>query len=392
MKKLLPPPLLRMFQRWATESDLIDDAATQANLRRMRMICPALGALNFLHVAIFLWLLQGPQPNLVSYQWKLGLAITHSCMGLLMLAFTVATYRVLRHSALLGLGRRLAQALFASGMLFSVAVAAVDQWVTPNISPFLVASIVSGVALYTRPRVAAGVYLASFAAFFGAMQVIQHSPDQMASNLVNGLAVSVTGLVLTVMLWRNFTTITLQQRELQTAHDELQRNHEELARLNRLDGLTGLYNRNTIVELAGLELDRAQRLGGPTSILLFDLDLFKSINDRFGHPAGDAALRHVAALVQRTVRSTDIAGRLGGEEFMLLLPGTTDDAARKLAEKLRLRFESNPLAWEGQSITVTASLGVAGTTPARRGSFDALYAEADRALYQAKEQGRNRVV
>lgn len=389
---LLPSRLRQVFQTWRTESDLIEDAAAIANLRRMRLMCPTLGALNFLHVAIFLWLLQEPQTSLLSYQWKVGLVVTHACMGVLMLVFTIATFRVLRQPAPTAAARWLGQALFALGMLFAVAVATVDQWVTPNISPFLVSSIVSGVAIYTRPRVAAAVYLASYLAFFAAMRFIQHSPDLLASNLVNGIAVSITGLVLSVMLWRNFTTITLQQRELQTAHNELQRNHEELARLNRLDGLTGLYNRNTIVELTVLELERSHRLGGPTSILLFDLDLFKSINDRWGHPAGDAALKHVAALVLRTVRSTDVAGRLGGEEFMLLLPGTTDEAARKLAEKLRARLESNPVPWEGEAITVTASIGVAGTTPADRCSFDDLYAEADKALYQAKEQGRNRVV
>lgn len=388
----LPLRLRQTLRTWKAESDQIDDAAALANLRRLRLICPTLGALNFLHVAIFLWLLQGPQPSALSYHWKVGLIASHGSMGLLMLAFTVATRQLLRAPHPVPYARWLGQALFASGMLFSVAVAMVDQWVTPNISPFLVASIVAGVALYVRPQVAAAVYLVSYLGFFGAMHLIQHAPDQLASNLVNGMAASVTGLVLSVMLWRNFTTITLQQRELRQANEELQRSHEELARLNRLDGLTGLYNRNTVVELAALELERSQRLGGPTSILLFDLDLFKSINDRWGHPAGDAALKHVAALVLRTVRSTDIAGRLGGEEFMLLLPGTSADAARTLAEKLRARLESNPVPWEGAAITVTASMGVAGTTPADHSSFDRLYAEADKALYQAKELGRNRVV
>ncbi len=388
----LPPRLRQVLLTWKAESDQIDDAAAMANLRRLRLVCPTLGVLNLLHVAIFLWLLQGPQPSDLSYQWKIGLVATHGAMGLLMLAFTVVTHQLLKSPQPAPFARWLGQALFASGMLFSVAVVTVDQWVTPNISPFLVASIVASVAIYIRPRVAAVVYLASYLGFFVPMHLIQHSPDQLASNLVNGMAASVTGLVLSIMLWRNFTTITLQQRELRQANEELQRIHEELARLNRLDGLTGLYNRNTVVELAALELERSQRLGGPTAILLFDLDLFKSINDRWGHPAGDAALKHVAALVHRTVRSTDIAGRLGGEEFMLLLPGTTDEAARKLAEKLRARLEANPVMWQGEAITVTASIGVAGTNPAAHCNFDRLYAEADKALYQAKELGRNRVV
>jgi len=171
----------------------------------------------------------------------------------------------------------------------------------------------------------------------------------------------------------------------------LQRKQQELERLTRLDGLTGLYNRNTFVDLTRQELDRANRQGSPTSILLVDLDLFKDVNDTWGHPAGDAVLKHVAELAKETVRRTDLVGRLGGEEFIVLLPNTAQEAAGKLAEKLRRRLETSPTVWEAGSIPVTASIGLAGTTAAEKRDFETLYTSADRALYQAKERGRNQV-
>ena len=121
--------------------------------------------------------------------------------------------------------------------------------------------------------------------------------------------------------------------------------------------------------------------------------IFRSrINDTWGHPAGDAVLRHVAALATGTVRSTDLIGRLGGEEFIVLLPNTSVEAGRRLAEKLRARLEASVVPWEGTHIPVTASFGLASTMPAEKLDFDHLYTEADKALYLAKQRGRNRVV
>jgi diguanylate cyclase (GGDEF)-like protein len=192
-------------------------------------------------------------------------------------------------------------------------------------------------------------------------------------------------------LWRNFTTIQMQQDQLDRANSELQIKQRDLERLTRLDGLTGLFNRRTFVELSRQELMRGQRQGSATAILLFDLDHFKRINDTWGHPAGDAVLRNVATVAARAVRGTDLLGRLGGEEFIVLLPSTSIEAARKLAEKIRAHLQANPAAWEGHSIAATASIGVAGTTAAQKRDFDSLYHEADKALYLAKTRGRNRV-
>jgi diguanylate cyclase (GGDEF)-like protein len=172
----------------------------------------------------------------------------------------------------------------------------------------------------------------------------------------------------------------------------------ENARLHRLverqastDGLTELPNRRHFEEALEGEIVRAERFGGPLSLILADLDGFKQVNDRFGHQAGDDVLRAFAEILRVTVREIDLPARYGGEEFAVLLPQTDLDGAQRLAERLRRALVSRPLsAGPGTLMAVTASFGVAtfpeAATPA------ALFAAADEALYRAKRKGKNCVV
>jgi diguanylate cyclase (GGDEF)-like protein len=166
--------------------------------------------------------------------------------------------------------------------------------------------------------------------------------------------------------------------------------HQIVERQASLDGLTGLANRRQSEDALAAELARAERLGGSVTMVLADLDSFKDVNDRYGHPAGDAVLREFAHVLRNSVREIDTAGRWGGEEFVVLLPGTDARGGAKLAERLRTDLESRPiLAPNGTALRVTASFGVASTPPAA-GAPD-LVAAADAALYEAKRTGKNRV-
>jgi diguanylate cyclase (GGDEF)-like protein len=152
----------------------------------------------------------------------------------------------------------------------------------------------------------------------------------------------------------------------------------------RTDELTGLPNRRGLERaVAGLESGRA-------ALLIADLDHFKRVNDRFGHVAGDAALRHVAGLLRRALRSQDTAVRIGGEEFALWLPDADLAVAAEVAERVRSMIEEAPLRWNGEEIRLTCSLGVAAM-PGSTSAVANLYRAADAALYRAKERGRNRV-
>jgi diguanylate cyclase (GGDEF)-like protein len=171
----------------------------------------------------------------------------------------------------------------------------------------------------------------------------------------------------------------------------------ENARLHRIverqalvDGLTGLANRRQCEETLEDELARVERFGGSLAVVVADLDWFKDINDRHGHPAGDAVLHEFAVLLQETVRDVDLAGRWGGEEFVLVLPGTDLAGGAQLAERVRAALAARTvLAVDGSQIPVTASFGVAAIPPAKTASE--LFAAADAAMYQAKRAGKNRV-
>jgi diguanylate cyclase (GGDEF)-like protein len=166
--------------------------------------------------------------------------------------------------------------------------------------------------------------------------------------------------------------------------------HRIVERQALVDGLTGLANRRQCEEALAAELARVERFGGPLAVVVADLDWFKDVNDRYGHPAGDVVLREFANLLQETLRDIDLAGRWGGEEFLLILPGTDLAGGAQVAERIRVALAGRiVLSVDGTPIPVTASFGVAATPPATTASE--LFAAADAAMYEAKKGGRNRV-
>ena len=166
--------------------------------------------------------------------------------------------------------------------------------------------------------------------------------------------------------------------------------HEEIYQLAIHDALTELYNRRHFIEMADKEIARAMRHVRPLSLCIVDVDLFKPINDRYGHISGDEVLRQIAGLLRRHARSDDLAARIGGEEFALLLPECDTAAAQAFAERLRETIADAAFAPGGEPQRITVSIGIATLAPGRD-SRPALMAAADAALYRAKSQGRNRV-
>ena len=163
----------------------------------------------------------------------------------------------------------------------------------------------------------------------------------------------------------------------------------ELQRQARTDELTGVANRRRLLQRLGQEFERVQRHQDLRCCLLeLDLDHFKAVNDRWGHATGDAMLVHVAALMQHAVRGLDLVGRIGGEEFVVLLPDTRLEEAQRLGERLRLQVAQSPLKHDGHTITVTVSLGLSDFGPQDRNAEATLH-RADQALYEAKAAGRN---
>jgi two-component system, cell cycle response regulator len=157
------------------------------------------------------------------------------------------------------------------------------------------------------------------------------------------------------------------------------------------DALTGVLNRRTIIEGLQREFARAQRDSLSIGVIMMDLDYFKRINDTYGHPVGDMVLCEAAQRVQQELRSHDLLGRYGGEEFLAVLPGCTAEETKKIAERLRQGLADRPLNFPGGRILVTSSFGVAASE-GDGANVEALLQLADASLYRAKHEGRNRVV
>jgi diguanylate cyclase (GGDEF)-like protein len=175
-------------------------------------------------------------------------------------------------------------------------------------------------------------------------------------------------------------------------HQSLHLSRLELQNQAHTDFLTGLANRRHFLELAELEVTRSIRYGSPLAAFMLDIDLFKKVNDTYGHKVGDLVLKRLSGIVLEALREVDVAGRFGGEEFAILLPETDGKQAVEVAERLRQLVESTPVILEnGLPLKFTVSIGISSFA-GKETNIDTLLNLADQALYKAKNSGRNKVV
>jgi diguanylate cyclase (GGDEF)-like protein len=247
------------------------------------------------------------------------------------------------------------------------------------------------------------VGLFSFYVFISSRMIIRVSPalllsfadmilavfykEQMPGQVVIALAFSLTITNLVGMIFSR-QYFDMRRAEFLARHEE-ERVQAELQRLASTDPLTGVYNRRRLLELAGDALYRFRRYCRPFTIMIMDLDGFKAVNDTFGHHQGDAVLVGFAGSISAEKREADALGRMGGDEFCLVLPETTTDAAVSLAERILLHCGNISLSDTINEVHVTTSIGISQAN-ASDTSLDPLFARADAALYSAKHSGRNR--
>lgn len=209
--------------------------------------------------------------------------------------------------------------------------------------------------------------------------ILSGAPTEMhydVSNLKQTVSVAI-GAATIIML--SFGLVLLSRERIES----------ELRQTALRDTLTGIPNRLAILEELADELERARRQRLPLSIAMLDLDHFKQINDNHGHLIGDAVLRHCADHLQQRLRRNDSIGRYGGEEFLLILPGTDASGALELVDQLRQSLTQHPAQGEGHAIALSFSAGVHGLTPAEHDDVTSMLLKADKALYAAKHAGRN---
>lgn len=206
----------------------------------------------------------------------------------------------------------------------------------------------------------------------------------------NALVQDEKGRKMIITTVRDITKRKQMEAELQKANEAFQALHETLREQATRDSLTGLYNRRHFNETIERELARSKRENYPVSVMILDIDLFKAINDSFGHASGDEVLRVLSELVKVKIRAGDIAYRYGGDEFVIVMPGAGEGIAKSRVERICRSF-SSVLIQEGEKkFSATVSAGIA-VYPQHGSNSDEILRSADLALYQAKQEGRNRV-
>jgi diguanylate cyclase len=220
---------------------------------------------------------------------------------------------------------------------------------------------------------------------FGSNRPVTSSSDFMYQNITVFPLASLSGSVdqICVVIY-DVTDEAISRNGM----NELNR---QLQQVSRVDGLTGLYNRRFWDEQFALEYKRGKRSDSPSSLIMLDIDLFKKVNDTYGHPAGDEVIRSLANIIKKATRETDFSARYGGEEFVVLLTETPEKNVHFVAERIRALVEKSVVEYDGLTIKYTVSLGVAGFRATYKDSL-AWLNSADKALYKAKELGRNKVI
>lgn len=369
----------------------VQGEATIETLRRFRV---ALFVLLPIHVVLTGWFFfyQAPSDRPELQVWAHSLHVLQAWQALVLLFFGLFVQRYLRrHEKASPAGVFLQVLLCISYLLFGVLAALLDARVGHGIATFLI--ICQGVAILSLmpPLFAIGMFGMAYLVFVSLLQSTVADAALMASLHIQTLSTVLISLLLSLFMWHQYTRAVLLRRQLSLSNAALLRKQQELEILAQRDALTGLYNRRQFTAMAELELARAERIPGGIALLMVDLDFFKRINDQYGHPAGDEVLRQVATLLSAGVRSTDLVARMGGEEFIVLLPHTNLENALAVAEKLRKTLRERPLLVQGVQLPVTASFGLTWLAENQKGQLPSLYAAADQALYSAKHGGRDRI-
>lgn len=356
---------------------------TKINALNRQRISRVIGIFMLVHLAhfVFFW---PYRVNVASPTelWRNQVILAHGTM----LAFLILLWPT---KFLLERPERRAPALLATMpevaalvyLLGGAALAIIDQRVTTSITPLITAAVGVPLVFVMRPAVALGQYLFVLLVFVVGVAWVQPNADLLLTTRINSLTIFGLGFGLAWLQWRNQTQSLRQQHRIEEQQRELETKNRELMVLATRDALTGLLNRAQF----DLEVDRVIGGKGRACLVMADVDHFKQINDSYGHPVGDGILQEVAGILRSMLRPSDLCGRMGGEEFAILLPETALPEGIAVAERLCTGIAGHQLVVGGESIRITVSFGVAELQAGQAQSYRA----ADLALYQAKKDGRN---
>ncbi len=385
-----PFQLLSRIRQTFADDALVRDQVLLDNLRQVRFGALLLVPLSLLASALILPKAL-PAPAAAGANWPLAVGLTHLIDALAFVLLGLLAQRALSRHHTGWVARWLPGAAAFTILLAGLLLNLFYQWIEPKTSPMTLTAVGVAFTLYLRPPLSAVLYVGLAVLGFTTLPLTQSDPALLISGRASAVLIPLAALALSVLSWRRNTVRILLGRSLEEANAALALKQTQLQHMAWYDGLTGLCNRSEFMRRAETELLRARRHSHYTSFLLLDLDHFKHVNDRFGHPVGDLLLCHVAKLLGAGVRGSDLVGRLGGEEFIVLLPQTRLSAALQCAEKLRISVQDQTLLTEQGAVPMTVSMGVLEVLPLDTADMSRAYAAIDRALYRAKAAGRNRL-
>jgi diguanylate cyclase (GGDEF)-like protein len=368
--------------RWlATVPEKVRREITNNNLSRAWIAGLVMLPVHFAHVLLFYFRVVQPEEE----SWRWGIIQSH----LLAAAFWIPALPVLRffmnrRERWIGPAHFLIFAAVIGYVFLGAVVCAVDQQVAPAPMAYFVAVIGVAILLRLPPVETLVIFAAGLIFVWMAVGITQTNPTYRLFVRVNCITASGVGLIVGASLWY-YEVRTVEQRL------QIEEQNSALETLAVRDPLTGLFNRRRFLEALDLEIARIRRTGQGGAILWLDLDDFKAINDKFGHPAGDAVLLHVAAILTGCVRVTDTVARFGGEEFIVLLPDTDQKGALETACRILNTLRETTVMFRGAELSVTASCGAAAIEIIPPDPAGATIQKADTALYRAKKTGKNRV-
>ena len=404
------PPLMgsvdrtrRWFRKSVAINNRVQIEATVVSLRRLVITAWLVVSLNLVYI-IWFWGFQLDSATPTTRLWIQLVGAAHAVCGVLLTVLGILAYRFNRRvraesAAKTYLSTRaearralwLQGAMVAVALLLGASLSVADQLVAANTTMFALISLACAMLSLMRPALTAALFLLTYAVLFLSLSYTQPDAQLLAISRSHAFAATVVSLLASSLTWHQYVQSTLLGWKVKSAHAALTAKQAELEYLATHDVLTGLLNRREFMRNLEHEQVRVMRQPAPTSLIMVDLDFFKKINDTYGHPAGDTVLVAVAQALTQAVRKSDVLARLGGEEFIVLLPNTDLTGASRVAQKLRTQVRELPIPFEGQVLQVTASFGVSCLAAVSEPTADALYSAADKALYLAKHSGRDRV-
>ncbi len=383
------------LQNYREETVSIQDELLVINFRRIQLTSFTGFLLTLSHVVIFLFFTSTNSAR--QEYWRLGILTVHLSLTILLIGIRAGCLFIRKRE---GSTQRTAIqtimfieiiAIQAAGVL----LVSLDQIVTTSITPFLVICIILSMIFIVRPLIQTILFALSYGLYSLLIGIYQTDPAVLLSNRVNGLTAVAIGIVLSIFIWRNTTKNLQQQHFIAKQQQELESMNNQLALLAAYDSLTGLYNRREFDSSLLTEILKANQNQQQLSLILLDIDHFKSYNDLYGHVHGDECLRRISEMLRRSmINSKDVVARYGGEEFIIILPNIPPQEAQEKAQSLRKGILDLNIKHNGSPVVpvVSASFGVLTVTPPIKFSSTELVNQVDKLLYAAKEGGRNMVV